>query len=86
MTLDDLERLRGRGVEPLFNSCESQTLYKDFLCQIATATDEDEIPLAIRTEAVTEVVRQILQELFPRRMSTRQWMRQVKSARSLRMI
>lgn len=64
LTLDDLERLRGRGVEHLFISRESQTLYKDYLRQIATATDQDEIPLAVRTEAVTEVVRQILQESF----------------------
>lgn len=64
LTVDDLERLRSRGVEHLFISRDSQASYKEYLREIATANDTDDISLAVRTEAVTEVVRQILQEAF----------------------
>ena len=64
LTLDDLERLRSRGVEHLFISRESQASYKDYLREIATSKDKEDISLAVRTEAVSEVVRQILQEAF----------------------
>lgn len=64
LTVADLDRLRGRGIEHLFISRESQDSYKNYLREIATATDRENISLAVRTEAVTEVVRQIIQEAF----------------------
>ncbi len=64
LTVDDLERLRARGVEQLFISRESQASYKDYLREIATTSNKENVSLAVRTEAVTEVVRQILQEAF----------------------
>lgn len=64
LTGDDLERLRGRGIQQLFMSRESQASYKAYLREIATANDKENISLAVRTEAVTEVVRQILQDAF----------------------
>ena len=64
LTVNDLERLRARGVEQLFISRDSQAFYKDYLREIATSGDSENVSLAVRTQAVTEVVRQILQEAF----------------------
>ena len=64
LTAKDLERLRGRGVEHLYIARKSQAVYRNYLREIATASDGNEVPLGVRTQAVTEVVRQILQESF----------------------
>ena len=64
LTLEDLDRLRGRGIEQLFISRDSQASYQQYLREIATSPDQNTVPLSVRTEAVTEVVRQILQVAF----------------------
>lgn len=53
LTVDDLERLRVRGVEQLFISRESQASYKDYLREIATGNDQENVSPAVRTEVVT---------------------------------
>ncbi|MDE0862760.1 MAG: HD domain-containing protein [Rubripirellula sp.] len=64
LTMEDLNRLRGRGIEKLFIAKDSQASYQEYLRNIATSTDDKAVPLSVRTEAVTEVVRQILQATF----------------------
>ena len=54
--------MRGRGVEHLYIARKSQAVYRNYLREIATASDGNEVPLGVRTQVVTEVVRQILQE------------------------
>ncbi len=55
LTMDDLERLRGRGVHRLFISKTSRTLYQKYLRKIATADNPGSIPLSARAGALNEV-------------------------------
>lgn len=66
LTMEDLDRLRGRGVHRLFISKASRAVYQKYLRKIATSTDTRQIPLATRTGALTEVVRDVLQSAFQR--------------------
>ena len=66
LSMEDLERLRGRGVNRLFITKTSRAVYQKYLRKIATSTDTRQIPLATRTGALTEVVRDVLQSAFQR--------------------
>jgi len=64
LSMDDLDRLRGRGVNRLYISKESRVIYQKYLRKIATTSDPKSIPLAVRTGALNEVVRDVLQSAF----------------------
>lgn len=64
LSTDDLGRLRGRGIHRLYITKESQFLYQKYLRKIAVASDSSSIPLAARTGALNEVVRDVLQSAF----------------------
>jgi HD-GYP domain-containing protein (c-di-GMP phosphodiesterase class II) len=64
ITADDLHRLRGRGVEHLYISQEARELYQTYLRKVATTSDSDSIPIAVRTCALNEVVRDVLRSAF----------------------
>ncbi len=64
ITLDDLDRLRSRGIHRLYISQESRSLYQKYLRRIAIGTDNTSIPLAARAGALNEVVRDVLQSAF----------------------
>jgi putative nucleotidyltransferase with HDIG domain len=66
LSMDDLERLRGRGVHRLFISKASRTLYQKYLRKIATSDNPGSIPLAARAGALNEVVRDVLESAFSR--------------------
>ena len=64
LSLEDLERLPGRGINRLFISKDSRAIYQRYLRTIATSDDFGSIPLAVRAGALTEVVRDVLQVAF----------------------
>ncbi|MEM1070994.1 MAG: HD domain-containing phosphohydrolase [Planctomycetota bacterium] len=64
ITLDDLNRLRGRGVHRLYISREARAKYQKYLRKIATSNDPKSIPLSARTGALNEVVRDVLHLAF----------------------
>ena len=64
LSMDDLERLRGRGVHRLYISRESRSTYQKYLRKIATTNDPKAIPLSARTGALNEVVRDVLHAAF----------------------
>ncbi|MEM9828118.1 MAG: HD domain-containing phosphohydrolase [Planctomycetota bacterium] len=66
LTLDDLSRLRGRGVHRLFISRGSRGQYQKYLRKIATSGSEASIPISARAGALNEVVRDVLQTNFRR--------------------
>jgi HD-GYP domain-containing protein (c-di-GMP phosphodiesterase class II) len=63
LSMDDLERLRGRGVHCLYIKKESRVIYQKYLRTIATTTSVS-IPVAARAGALTEVVRDVLSAAF----------------------
>jgi HD-GYP domain-containing protein (c-di-GMP phosphodiesterase class II) len=64
ITLDDLNRLRGRGVSRLYISKEARATYQKYLRKIATSNDPQSIPLSARAGALNEVVRDVLHLAF----------------------
>lgn len=66
LTMDDLQRLRGRGVHRLFISKSSRTLYQKYLRKIATSDNPGSIPISARAGALNEVVRDVLESAFSR--------------------
>ncbi len=64
ITIDDLNRLRGRGVHRLYISKDSRAVYQKYLRKIAISSDSSSIPLAARSGALNEVVRDVLQSAF----------------------
>lgn len=66
LTMDDLDRLRGRDVHHLYIKKESRAIYQKYLRAIATSTNSKSIPLAARAGALTEVVRDVLNAAFSR--------------------
>ena len=66
LSMDDLDRLRGRGVHRLFISKTSRTLYQKYLRKIATSDNPGAIPLSARAGALNEVVRDVLESAFSR--------------------
>ncbi|QDT02293.1 Cyclic di-GMP phosphodiesterase response regulator RpfG [Rubripirellula lacrimiformis] len=66
LTMDDLGRLRGRGVSRLYISKASQSVYQSYLRRVATSSKNDAVPLTARVGALNEVVRDVLQTAFQR--------------------
>jgi len=64
ITLDDLNRLRGRGIHRLYISKEARSKYQKYLRKIATSSDPKSIPLSARTGALNEVVRDVIHAAF----------------------
>lgn len=64
LSMDDLERLRGRGINRLYISKESRSSYQKYLRKIATSPDASSIPLTARSGALNEVVRDVLNAAF----------------------
>jgi len=64
LSINDLDRLRGRGVHRLYISKESRTVYQSYLRTIATTKDTGSIPFAARAGALAEVVRDVLESSF----------------------
>ena len=63
--LDDLKRLRARGIHRLFIAKESRSVYQDYLRKIAIHSAKDKtIPLSARAGALNEVVRDVLETAF----------------------
>lgn len=66
LTLDDLNRLKNRGVHRLFIRKESSTIYQGYLRKLATSSNDKSIPLTARVCALNEVVREVLEATFQR--------------------
>ena len=66
LTLDDLNRLRGRGVHRLFITKSSQPTYQRYLRKMATSGGRHSAPLSARVGALNEVVRDVLASAFAR--------------------
>ena len=66
LSMDDLDRLRGRGIHRLFISKTSRALYQKYLRKIATSDNPCSIPLSARAGALSEVVRDVLESAFSR--------------------
>lgn len=66
LTLEDLNRLKGRGVHRLFIRKESSSIYQGYLRKLATASNDKSIPLSARVCALNEVVREVLEATFQR--------------------
>ncbi|MDA8744963.1 HD domain-containing protein [Rubripirellula amarantea] len=64
LTLEDLSRLRNRGVHRLFISKASRNAYQQYLRKLATSGGQDDVPVAARAGALSEVVRDVLQSAF----------------------
>lgn len=64
ISMNDLERLRARGVHRLYIRTESRAIYQKYLRKIAVATESSSIPLAARAGALNEVVRDVLESAF----------------------
>ncbi len=64
LSFEDLERLRGRGVHQLFIRRDSREVYQRYLREIATLDDCRGVPFRARAGALTEVVRDVLQDAF----------------------
>ena len=63
--IEDLERLRARGVHRLYISKASRSVYQDYLRKIAIHSGNDStIPLSARAGALNEVVRDVLESAF----------------------
>lgn len=82
LTMDDLTRLRNRGVHRLYISKASQSSYQKYLRKLAASGSREAIPLAARAGALSEVVRDVLQSAF----STRETDRAVNAAEKLGML
>ncbi len=66
LTMDDLGRLKGRGIHRLYINKESAAVYQGYLRKLATSTNDASVPLAARVGALNEVVRDVLQAAFQR--------------------
>ncbi|MEM7315404.1 MAG: HD domain-containing protein, partial [Planctomycetota bacterium] len=64
LTMDDLERLKSRGVHRLYITKEARSVYQKYLRKIAVACDSKTVPLAARAGALSEVVRDVLHSAF----------------------
>lgn len=64
LTLDDLNRLKSRGVHRLFIRKESSSVYQGYLRKLAASSDDKTIPLTARVCALNEVVREVLEAAF----------------------
>ena len=64
LTINDLDRLRSRGIRRLYINKESRSIYQSYLRGIATSADNDSIPFAARAGALAEVVRDVLESAF----------------------
>jgi HD-GYP domain-containing protein (c-di-GMP phosphodiesterase class II) len=64
LTMDDLERLKARGIHRLYITKEARAVYQKYLRKIAVACDSTSIPLAARAGALSEVVRDVLHSAF----------------------
>lgn len=64
ITIDDLDRLRDRGIHRLFISRDARAEYQKYLRKIAISRDPKSIPLSARTSALNEVVRDVLHSAF----------------------
>ncbi len=67
LSLDDLQRLRGRGVHRLYIAHRSRDMYQKYLRKIATSDEAHLLPLSARAGALTEVVRDVLEAAFSRK-------------------
>ncbi|WP_315852571.1 HD-GYP domain-containing protein [Rubripirellula reticaptiva] len=66
LTLDDLSRLKHRGVTRLFINKASRSVYQSYLRKVATTSGPDAFPLTARVGALNEVVRDVLESAFKR--------------------
>lgn len=64
LSFEDLERLRGRGVQCLYITKDSRSIYQRYLRRIAAGEDSRPLPLAARAGALSEVVRDVLKVAF----------------------
>ncbi|MEM9585898.1 MAG: HD-GYP domain-containing protein [Planctomycetota bacterium] len=60
----DIERLKGRGVSRLYIEKSARDRYQEYLRDLASTDDAGDIPIAARTGAMTEVVRDVLENSF----------------------
>lgn len=60
----DLNRLRGNGIHRLFISKEARGQYQKYLRKIAEGEGYDEVSMSVRTQAMNEVVRDVLENAF----------------------
>ena len=67
LTLDDLQRLRARGVSRLFIAKDARRKYQKYLRKLATSVGKSNIPVSARAGALNEVVRDVLQSAFTSR-------------------
>ncbi len=64
LSLNDLDRLRSRGIHRLYITKESRSIYQTYLRSIATKGDAESIPFTARVGALAEVVRDVLESTF----------------------
>ncbi len=64
ISMQDLEKLKNRGIHRLFISKESRAVYQKYLRKVAVATEASSIPLSARAGALNEVVRDVLESAF----------------------
>ncbi|MGB7325578.1 MAG: HD-GYP domain-containing protein [Rubripirellula sp.] len=66
LTMDDLSRLKHRGVTRLYINKSSRSVYQSYLRKVATASGPNAFPLTARVGALNEVVRDVLESAFKR--------------------
>tara|TARA_R110002049_G_scaffold50370_2_gene142966 strand:+ start:18522 stop:19439 length:918 start_codon:yes stop_codon:yes gene_type:complete len=65
LLMEDLQRLRARGIHRLFIPKESRRDYQEYLRKVAIHSSSDKtIPLSARAGALNEVVRDVLETAF----------------------
>ncbi len=64
LSMEDLDRLRGRGVHRLYISKASRSTYQSYLRTIATSGESESIPFTARVGALAEVVRDVIESAF----------------------
>ena len=82
LTMDDLKRLRNRGIHRLYIPKSAQNSYQKYLRKLAASSSRETIPLSARAGALSEVVRDVLQSAF----STGETDRAVNAAEKLGML
>lgn len=72
LTVEDLNRLRSRGISRLFIEKSAQPLYQTHLRKLAYNSGNQSVPTAARAGALNEVVRDVLQSAFSKKGNTDQ--------------
>jgi HD-GYP domain-containing protein (c-di-GMP phosphodiesterase class II) len=66
LTMEDLHRLRNRGVHRLYITKEARGSYQRYLRKMATTSDPTQVPVSARAGALNEVLRDVLEASFNR--------------------